>query len=108
MTVDTHVLMAEGKGQLSERRYREAEREHLEEVLLVEPDRLGDELADRPLLRRERRRQRLLHARLTAALACHQTRRLVANEWVRYTGRTRPTARKVATPHALAWRLPRL
>jgi len=56
--------MAEGKGQLGERRHGEAEREHLEEVLLVEPDRLGDELADRPLLRRERRRQRLLHARL--------------------------------------------
>jgi len=35
-------------------------------------------------------------------------RRLVAKEWIRYTGRTRPTARKVATPHAVAWRLPRL
>src|SRR5258705_13024221 len=106
MTVDTHVLVAEGKGELSERRYREAEREHLEEVLLVEPDRLGDELADRPLLRRERRRQRLLHPRLTAALACHQTRPLVANEGIRYTRRAGPAARKGATPHPAPLRLP--
>ena len=51
MTPRLDVPVPERDGQLGERGDREPERERLEEVVLVEADRLGDELADRPLAR---------------------------------------------------------
>ena len=48
-------------GDLSDQRDRQPEREGGPESLAVEPNRLGDDLADRALLGRERRREGLRH-----------------------------------------------
>src|SRR6266508_3170834 len=75
--------VAERDSELGEGRHGQAEREHVEEVTPVEADRLRNQLPDRALLRRERRRQRLPGARLLATLLRHQMRRLVAKKWIR-------------------------
>ena len=54
VTPGLDVPVPEREGQLGDRGDRDSERKRLEEVSLIEADRLGDELAERPALGRQR------------------------------------------------------
>jgi hypothetical protein len=71
MAVRLGAVAAEDDRQLGERGDGEPERDGLEEVVLVEADRLRDELPDRTLLGGERRGQRRRPTRGTACPAGH-------------------------------------